>query len=336
MPSSDIPGLRASDLATCRRMLRQGSRSFHAAARLLPRSVRDAVAPFYAFCRAADDLVDARSASGWTLVHLRDRVDAIYAGDAVAEPVDRALGAVVRHMGLPRPVFDTLLEGFAWEFDYPRYETLTDVKAYAVRVAGTVGVAVSCLMGQRGASTLARACDLGVAMQLTNIARDVGEDARAGRLYLPRDWMREAGIDPEAWLRSPVFAPAIGRVVEQILQAADALYRRADAGIPLLPRRCRLAIRAARLIYADIGREIARAGYDSVSRRAFTSGPRKAVLAWRAAVSRTGRPAVAAYEAPLPEAAALVAAVASNTDDEPPAAQADGSYAVLRPQEDSA
>ncbi len=333
MPSPNIPGLHRADLAVCRRMLREGSRSFHAAARLLPRSVRDAVTPFYAFCRMADDLVDARSASRWTLVHLRDRVDAMYAGTAT-DPVDRALGAVIRYAALPRPVIDTLLEGFAWEFDHRRYETLSDVTAYSVRVAGTVGVAVSCLMGERGATTLARACDLGVAMQLTNIARDVGEDARAGRLYLPRAWMRDAGLDPEAWLRSPSFTPGVGAVVKRLLDAANTMYRRADAGVTLLPPRCRLAIRAARRIYADIGREIAAAGYDSVSRRAFTSGPRKAVLVWRALVVRD-TPGPGAHEPPLPEATPLVAAVAADGKGTPPA-NPDRGYSVLQPQEDSA
>ena len=87
------------------------------------------------------------------------------------------------------------------------------------------------LMGARAPHLLARACDLGVAMQLTNIARDVGEDARAGRLYLPLAWLREAGIDPDAWLTRPAFTPALGDVVRRLLQQADVLYARAGAGI---------------------------------------------------------------------------------------------------------
>ena len=88
-----------------------------------------------------------------------------------------------------------------------RYETLQDLDAYAARVAGSVGAMMTLVMGQRAPEIVARACDLGVAMQLTNIARDVGEDARAGRLYLPLQWLREAGIDPDAWLAKPVFTP---------------------------------------------------------------------------------------------------------------------------------
>jgi phytoene synthase len=130
-------------------------------------------------------------------------------------------------------------------------------------------------------------------MQLTNIARDVGEDAAAGRLYLPLDWLAEAGVEPEAFLSDPRPTPAIRSVIARLLSEADALYRRADRGIESLPPGCRPAIRAARAVYADIGREIARAGHDSVTRRAVTSKARKAALlaaatGW-AALPRLGR-----------------------------------------------
>jgi phytoene synthase len=116
-------------------------------------------------------------------------------------------------------------------------------------------------------------------MQLTNIARDVGEDARNGRLYLPRRWMREAGIDPDAWLAAPRFDAALGAVVARLLAAADELYDRAAHGIAELPRSCRPAIQAARRVYAEIGREVERAGLDSVSRRAVVPPRRKLGLA---------------------------------------------------------
>jgi phytoene synthase len=282
MHSDPIPGLLATDVQQCRALLRRGSRSFSAAARLLPRRTRDAIAAIYAFCRTADDLVDGGGASRWTLIHLRQRLDGIYGAPAVLDPTDRALAAVVRHYAIPRAVFDALLEGFAWELDGRRYDRIEDVRAYGMRVAGTVGLAVAHVIGPRDPETLARACDLGVAMQLTNIARDVGEDAAVGRLSLPREWMREAGIDPGAWLRQPRHSAGLGTVVRRLLAEADRLYVRAEPGIDRLPRRTRWAIRAARLIYADIGRVVARRGYDSVSKRAFTSGRRKVWLALRA------------------------------------------------------
>ena len=122
-------------------------------------------------------------------------------------------------------------------------------------------------------------------MQLTNIARDVGEDAAAGRLYLPLDWLREEGIDPDAWLAAPCFGPALGRVVERLLARAAALYAQADTGIAALPWDCRAGIAAARLLYSSIGTAVARQGHNSVTRRAVTPKHRKAILMARAALS---------------------------------------------------
>lgn len=266
------------DLAACRLMLSEGSRTFHAASLLLPRRVRDPATAFYAFCRAADDAIDLGDGKAAALARLRSGLDAIYAGRPPPTPADRALAGVVARHAIPRALLDGLLEGFAWDAEGRRYDDLAGLHAYAARVAGTVGAVMALLMGARSPAAVARACDLGVAMQLTNIARDVGEDARAGRLYLPRDWMREAGLDPDAWLARPRHDPALASVVHRLLRAADALYARADAGIALLPLACRPGIGAARRFYAEIGREVERAGCDSVTRRAAVPFPRKAGL----------------------------------------------------------
>src|SRR5690242_9669095 len=117
--------------------------------------------------------------------------------------------------------------------------------------------------------------DLGVAMQLSNIARDVGEDARNGRLYLPLEWMTEAGIDPEAFLANPVFSKELGYVVHRLLYAAEGYYSHASAGIARLPVKCRFGIGAASLLYREIGKEVARRGMNSVASRAVVSGRRK-------------------------------------------------------------
>jgi phytoene synthase len=168
------------------------------------------------------------------------------------------------------------------------------------------------LMRVRDPHALARACDLGVAMQLTNIARDVGEDARAGRIYLPTDWLSEAGIDTVDFLRDPEATPAIRRMVSRLLSEADRLYLRSEAGIPALPAKARTGIWAARLIYAGIGTQVRRQGCDSISRRARTNGMQKA--GWMAqAGARAGLSAVMPQPAvlfapPLPEVAFLVAA----------------------------
>jgi phytoene synthase len=126
-------------------------------------------------------------------------------------------------------------------------------------------------------------------MQVTNIARDVGEDARLGRLYLPRAWLAEEGIDADAWLARPRFSPALGRVVERMLAHADALYDRAAVGITALPVGCRPAMHAARLMYREIGLEVRRRGLDSVNGRAIVSWARKAGLLGAASVAATRR-----------------------------------------------
>ncbi len=277
--------LDSADLAACRDLLRGGSRSFFAASLLLPRRVHEPATALYAFCRVADDLIDNGSASGGgpaaALAALRVRLDAAYAGHPRPIAADRALAAVVLRHAIPRTLLDALLEGFAWDAAARRYDSLAELEAYAARVAGAVGAMMAMLMGERSAEGVARACDLGIAMQLSNIARDVGEDARAGRLYLPQDWLRAAGIDPDAWLARPSFGPALAGVVEALLHRADTLYRRADAGIATLPRACRPGIGAARHLYAEIGQQVARHGYDSVGRRAVVPPGRKLRLLGR-------------------------------------------------------
>jgi phytoene synthase len=265
------------DAATCRAQLRQGSKSFAAAARLLPASVRLDATALYAFCREADDAVDHGGGAD-AVAALRARLDAIYAGRPGPHPCDRALASVVARHHLPRALLDALIEGFEWDAAGRRYATLAELHDYCARVAGTVGAMMCVLMGVRTESALARACDLGVAMQLTNIARDVGEDARAGRLYLPLDWLAEKGVAGEAWLASPVASPAVREVVARLLDAADQLYARVAAGIAELDPACRPGIRAAQWIYADIGRLVRARGCDSIATRAIVPGRRKGWL----------------------------------------------------------
>ncbi len=275
------------DLARCREILRGGSKSFDAASRMLPRRVRDPAAAVYAFCRVADDAVDLAEpgAARGAVDAMRERLDRAYAGRPGDHPVERALARVVERHALPRAAPDALLEGFAWDADGRQYEDLSGVLAYGARVASAVGVIMTWLMGPRAPGVLARASDLGAAMQLTNICRDVGEDARNGRVYLPLSWMREAGLEPDAWLRAPAHSPALAGVVERLLREADGLYARADLGVPMLPRDCRPAIRAARLVYADIGRVIRARGCDAVSARAVVGRGRKLRLLARASLA---------------------------------------------------
>jgi phytoene synthase len=167
---------------------------------------------------------------------------------------------------------------------------------------------MACLMGARAPQLVARACDLGVAMQFTNIARDVGEDARSGRLYLPLSWLREAGVDISGWMRTPRFTPEVAAVVTRLLAAADVLYERAGLGIHGLPRGCRRAIRAARFLYAEIGHELRRAGLDSVSRRTVVPTGRKLAILARV-LCRTDNPRQLEHPPALSQTRFLVDAV---------------------------
>ena len=293
-----------ADRRACRALIRHGSRSFFTASLLLPKAVREPAYAFYAFCRLADDVIDLETRDANALQGLRRRLDAIYDGRPEAIPADRALADTVRLFDVPRDLLDALLEGFAWDRAGRRFQTLGEVYEYSARVAGSVGAVMTVLMGVRSAETLARACDLGVAMQLTNIARDVGEDAKAGRLYLPLEWLEAEGIDPDDFLADPRHSPALGTVVAKLLNAAADLYRRAEAGIDDLPANCRPAIRAARLIYAEIGAEIARNNFDSISQRAVVGKRRKLALALAA---RSGSPGAAMPDGEPPPALAETA-----------------------------
>lgn len=312
MPVPDTGG----DQAATRAILARGSKSFSAASLLLPASIRGHAAALYAFCRVADDAVDGQDEAGVggdegglpAVARLKRRLDLIYAGTPQDDPVDRAFSATVAQCGIPRQIPDALLEGFAWDATGHAYPDLSEVRAYGVRVAGTVGLMMCLIMGRREPRVLARAAELGVAMQLTNIARDVGEDARNGRLYLPGDLLAQAGVEPASFLANPLPSPGLAAVVQTLLTEADRLYERADQGVPWLPARCRPAIRAARLIYADIGRVIAGRGYDSVRARAATSRARKLWLSLRA-LGVLLRPARPLPDPPLGEAEALIEAV---------------------------
>ncbi|MDQ0355851.1 phytoene synthase [Rhodoplanes tepidamans] len=302
------PNASEADVAACRAMIRQGSRTFFAASLLLPCAVRSPAYTLYAFCRFADDEVDGEGSEKDAVERLRQRLALAYDGRPLPTATDRAFADMVARYAIPREIPEALLEGLAWDTDGRRYEDLSGVFAYSARVAGTVGAMMTLLMGVRDPDTLARACDLGVAMQLTNICRDVGEDARMGRIYLPLSWMREEGLDPDAWLAAPVFDDRLARVVGRLLAAADALYARSEAGIARLPFGCRPGILAARIMYAEIGRVIEANGLDSVSQRAYVRGRRKLALLARSFATAPLVPKAPPAE-PLAETRFLIDAV---------------------------
>lgn len=299
-----------ADLAHCREAIKHGSKSFYAASKLLPGPVRDAALALYAFCRLADDAVDLNKEKVRAVAGLRERLDRAYAGRPNDDPIERAFTEMIVAFDMPRGLPEALIEGLDWDAQGCRYRTLSDVRAYSARVASAVGVMMSVLMGVRDRDALARAADLGVAMQLTNIARDIGEDAAEDRLYLPLEWFEEMDLDPDAFLANPGPRPEIAEMARRLLEEADRLYTRAEAGISTLPRSCRPGIYAARYIYAGIGRHIAAADYDSVTTRAHTGLSEKIalmILSIGAATADSVMPRSAVLHAkPLDETAFLI------------------------------
>lgn len=313
-----MPAEPSIDLAACEQLMRGGSKSFFAASSLLPQRVRIPAIALYAFCRVADDAVDDcgsdTEACARAMDSLRGRLDAIYAGEPGPIIEDRAMAMVVHRYAIPRTLPEALLDGFAWDAAGRRYDTLDELHDYGARVAGSVGAMMAMVMGVTGQQALARACELGNAMQLTNIARDVGEDAANGRLYLPQAWLREAGIDPDAWLARPVFSEALAGVVGRLLLEADRLYRQGSTGIAALPRDCRGGILAASMIYADIGGVLSAHAMDSVNRRAVVGSARKLTLLCLAK-ARAQLPMRCAEAAPLQSIRFLAEASAAAATD---------------------
>lgn len=279
-----------TDAQACQALLAQGSKSFALAGRLLPGTYAQDATALYAFCRVADDLIDDSGDPQGAYRTLCARLDAITAAVAVGDSathalphtVDRALARTMARHAMPRGPIDALLDGFLWDATDRRYETFEDTLAYAARVAGSVGVAMAWLMGQRDPGVLARAADLGVAMQLTNIARDVAEDARRSRVYLPATWLREQGLTPEDVMLDAQdhthLQTRIAPLVLRLLDEADVLYARGRSGLGALPWGCRAGIDAAARIYRDIGRVLRQLAPQVLARRAVVPTGRKIYL----------------------------------------------------------
>jgi phytoene synthase len=284
--------------------IKVGSKSFAAAARLFEPSVRRSVLMLYAWCRHCDDVVDgqelgfstaapSRHDAARELALLREQTARAYAGEAIQDPAFAAFQEVaLRHAIDPRFAFDHLA-GFAMDVEGARYDTIEDTLRYCYHVAGVVGLMMASIMGAREPAVLDRACDLGLAFQLTNIARDIVEDFHNGRCYLPAEWLREAGIPPdEAGL--PRHRVALAKVAARLVDYAEPYYASASEGIKALPLRSSWAIATARNVYRQIGIEVKARGPYAWDERVGTSKAAKLWLLAKGGVSalasRAGAP----------------------------------------------
>ena len=277
-----------SDIEYCKKAILHGSLSFHAASLALPESVRTPCLALYAFCRLADDEVDLKQDKSASIYDLVQRLDLVYSGTPRNHPMDRAFANMVEKFDMPRALPEALFEGFVWDAMSKQYKTFDELISYSARVASSVGVMLCVIIGERRGEVLSRACDLGVAMQLTNIARDIGEDAKEGRLYVPHDWFQQEGLDPEEFLCKPDKSESTVLFTKKLLGKAATLYHRSEAGIAYLPPKVRPAMFAARHIYSAIGTEIKNNNYDNINYRARTNKFTKTCLLYTSPSPRDG------------------------------------------------
>ena len=265
-----------------RATIERGSKSFAAATRLFEPEMRRDVMLLYTWCRHCDDVTDGqdlgrgrlRTATSETLERLRaDSLAALSNAPSSTLPY-RALAAVADRHPISPALVEAHLRGFELDVAGWQPETLDDTLQYSYHVAGSVGIMMALIMGVRDRTTLCRACDLGLAFQLTNIARDVVEDALVGRCYLPAHWLDQAGLTvPD--LSDEKCAEEVFPVVRRLVEEAEPYYQSAAIGIRALPRRAAWAIATARAVYRDIGRKIVRTGPAALGERVFTGKGRK-------------------------------------------------------------
>jgi 15-cis-phytoene synthase len=281
---------RAALVAHARESITKGSRSFAMASKLFDTRTRERAWLLYSWCRTCDDIADGQNHGGplskvedpqERLTYLTQMTERALAGEVTDDPAFDAMGLVVRECQIPHAWPRDLIAGFA-------------MLRYCYHVAGVVGLMMAVIMGvdPKDNPTLERACDLGLAFQLANIARDIGEDADGGRCYIPANWLEKADIPPGAHMQPP-YRAAMAEIGGHFAEMAARYEASARVGAQSLPFRARWAVLAAAGIYGDIAREVARRGTTAWDQRVFTPGSAK--LGWVVkALGQTVRGPVAA------------------------------------------
>ena len=272
---------REALVEAARLSIARGSKSFAAASRLFDPATRERAWLLYAWCRACDDIADGQDhGHGMTrvadaparLAELTAKTEAALAGEVVGDPAFDALRVVAAETAMPPAWPRALVAGFALDAEEWRPRSEEDLYRYCYHVAGVVGCMMAVVMGVDPAddATLDRACDLGLAFQLANIARDLAEDDRAGRCYLPQDWLDEAGIAPGT-LSDPANRAAVAVLATRLATRAAMFEASARGGTPALSTRSAWAVLSAADIYGAIARKVAAAGGAAWDRRVGTS-----------------------------------------------------------------
>ncbi len=269
----DVRGACSDDWRLCSEVTRTHGRTFYFSSQLMPPRKRRAIHSAYAFCRIADDLVDRAEELGPD--HARTQLQAWEDEiDDPRQPVAIAYAATRDTYRIPARFTHELFSGIRMDLDAERYESWDDLYVYCYRVAGTIGLITSPILGAKTTSATAHAVELGIAMQLTNILRDIGEDAAAGRLYLPLRELELFGVDPDSIMCGRPNGDFASLMAFQIDRARD-YYRRANTGIPALAPSGQFAALASSRMYSRILNQIEAQRYDVFSQRAYISTGRK-------------------------------------------------------------
>jgi 15-cis-phytoene synthase len=265
----------------------RGSSSFASAARLFDTRTRESVVLLYAWCRHCDDVIDGQQ-HGFAQTHWPSeldgsRVDRLFdatrraiRGDTSGGWAFAALAEVLARHRIPERFALEHLSGFRMDVEGRAYRTIEDTLDYCYHVAGVVGLMMAMVMGRRDDATLDRAADLGLAFQLTNIARDVIDDHACGRIYLPADWLAQQNI-AAADLAEPRHRERLAGLAARLVECAEPYYASASVGVAALPLRCAWAVAAAHGTYREIGLRVQASGPHAWDQRIWTPRRRKLV-----------------------------------------------------------
>jgi phytoene synthase len=283
---------REALVATAAETIARGSKSFALASRLFDRTTRERAWLLYAWCRRCDDIADGQVLGGaldggrdgaGRIAAIRALTEAGLAGETTGDPAFDALGIVAVEAHIPRHLIDAHIAGFALDAEEWRPRSADDMLRYCWHVAGSVGAMMALVMGVSpdDEDTLTRAADLGTAFQLANIARDVEEDDRGGRCYLPEDWLVEMDISPGQHMK-PHFRPRLAVLTRRLAGMAADYEESAREGAKRLPFRSRWAVLAAAGIYGQIARDVAARGEAAWDHRVVVSKAAKLRLVAKA------------------------------------------------------
>ncbi len=268
----------------CQQRAAASGSSFYYSFRFLDEERRRAVTALYAYCREVDDVVDDCSdpeVAAQTLVWWRNELESCFAG-APTHPVTQALAPHIARFDLPQELFVAILDGMVMDLTRHSYHSMEELQTYCYRVAGAVGLLAARIFGYTDDQTLIYAEKLGLAFQLTNIIRDVGQDIRMGRVYLPAELLDQHGIDHEL-LHRPTTAEPLKQALAALTGVAREAYREAKEHLPRCDRAAQRTGLLMSAIYERLLDEIERDGFQVLEHRVHLTPLRKLWIAWRTA-----------------------------------------------------